>query len=78
MISTIKTWALAGLALAASIAYALFRTEQAKRAKERLEAVKQARETEKKATKAMIEGLGKEEAARHADIDTDNRTHFSD
>lgn len=76
MLSKIKSWAIAGLAILATVAYALFRTEQARRAKEKLKGVQQARETERKAGEALVDGLKKEQEVRNEEVDTNRRDHF--
>jgi len=75
VISTIKTWLLGGLAVIASVLFALFRGEQAARAREKVKASEKARKTEQKASKALVDGLKKEGEA-HENIDTINRTDF--
>ena len=77
MIGKIKTYALAGLAILASIFYALFRSQQALRAKEKLKGQVQARKTEAKAADAMVEGLEKEREVKNAKVNTTKRDHFS-
>ena len=67
--STIKTYAVAGLAVAVGILAALWQYQKAKFAKATLRGSEKARETERKATNAMIKGMEKEN-----EIKNDNST----
>jgi len=58
--STIKTYAVAALAVAVGILAALWQYQKAKFAKASLRGSEKARETERKATDAMTEGLKSE------------------
>lgn len=77
MIEKIKIYAIGALVFVATFFYALFRMEQVKRAKEKLNAIKSARETEQKATGALVTGLKKESEIRNEKIDPDKRDHFT-
>jgi len=77
IVSKLKTYALAILSVLAAVFFALFKGSQAARAKEKLDASENARETEQKATQALVDGLESEQEARNEDIDTSKRDHFS-
>ena len=62
-LSTIKAWGVAILGVLAAIFFGLFQHQRAKRKGEQLNRVKTARETEKKATDALVGGLTKEQQA---------------
>ena len=76
MLGKIKNGLIAVLSILATIAYALFRTEQAKRAKEKLAGEQAARKVEKKANLELVKGLEKEQEIRNEKVDTDRRNHF--
>ena len=61
MLGKLKTYGLAILGFLLAIVYALFRSEQAKRAKEKLERAQQARKIEQQATETMVDGLKRED-----------------
>ena len=73
MISTIKNYLLAGLAIIASLAVAAASWYRGSLKSAQLKGSEDAREVEKKATEAMIEGIENESK----DIDTSDRDHFS-
>lgn len=64
------------LALAVAILAALNYRQKAAREKERRQATEAAREVERKATDAVIDGTKRIEEARHAPIDTRDRSGF--
>ncbi len=64
------------LALAVAVLAALNYRQKAKRETERREASEAARQVERKATDAVLEGNRKIEEARHAPIDTRDRSGF--
>ena len=73
MISTIKNYLLAGLAIIASLAVAAASWYREALKSAQLKGSEDAREVEKKATEAMIKGIENESK----DIDTSDRDHFS-
>jgi len=56
-----KTYGLIALSIVATVLFALFKSEQAGRAKEKLKGEIQARKTGEAANKAMIEGKNRED-----------------
>ena len=72
-LSTIKNYLLTGLAIVASLAVAAASWYRSLLKSAQLKGSEDARETEKKATKAMLEGLDNESK----DIDTSDRDHFN-
>lgn len=75
-LASVKKYAAAALAFAVAILTALFYREKAAREKERRQATEAAREVERKATDAVIDGTKRIEEARHAPIDTRDRSGF--
>ena len=61
-LGTLKTWGLILLSIGAAIAFALFKNEQAGRAREKLKGEVQARKTAKAVSKAMMGGMSREQA----------------
>lgn len=76
MIASLKKYAAAALAFAVAILAALNYRQKASREKERRQATEAAREVERKATDAVIDGTKRIEEARHAPIDTRDRSGF--
>ena len=76
MFSTIKNYALAGLALIASIAVALMYRSKAKYEGAMRKGAEKVRETEKKATQAMTKGLEREKEARANAKDSITKRNF--
>ena len=76
VITHIKSWAVSALAILSAILAALFYREKAAREKQRREATDAARDVERKATDAVIDGTKRIEEARHAPIDTRDRSGF--
>jgi len=78
-LSTIKTWLLAGLGVVSAILFGLWKASQAQRVVEKLKGIKQARETERKAAKALVDGLQREQEkvddAKHR-AESGRRDHF--
>ena len=72
----IKSYALIVVSGLLAVAYALFKSEQAARAREKLKASEAARETERKANQALNDGLQKEKEAKNAKVDVNSRTDF--
>jgi len=72
--STIKTYAVAALAIAVGILAALWQYSRASHANDKLSGEKAAREVEKKDAKATAEGLQNEAKVINDDVDSD---HFS-
>ena len=60
-LSTIKSYAVIGLSLAAALFFGLYNREKANRQKEKIKGIQQARKTEKEANKAMMDGLKNEQ-----------------
>ena len=73
MFSTIKNYLLAGLAVLTGILAALWQYQKAKFAKASLRGSEKARETEKKATNAIIDGMEKENEIKNS-TDTDRKS----
>ena len=67
---------MAGLSFLLIILYALLQSEKKQRAQEKLKGMKIARDTEKRANTALVEGLKREQKAVK-NIDTSKRDHFS-
>ena len=77
MLSKIYQYAIAALALGLAIMTALFYRGQAVHQKAMRKGIEQVRETEKKATDAMVTGLNREKKARNdAKIAISNRKYF--
>jgi len=74
-LSTVKYYIMAALGFGVVVLYALLQSEKKERAQEKLKGIKKARETEKKATNAMVEGLQNEQDVKD-NIDTSKRDHF--
>ena len=72
-LSTAKNYLLAGLAVVASLAVAAAAWYRGSLKSAQLKGSEDARETEKKATEAMLEGLDNESK----DIDTSDRDYFN-
>lgn len=72
MMGKIKLYGLIALSLLATIFFALFKSEQAGRAKDRLKGEIQARKTGQAANEAMMGGLNDEEAANNKAADPSN------
>jgi hypothetical protein len=75
-LSTLKTWGLAILGVGAAVLFALLRNEQAKRAKEKVDLMKENNRVQQKASKATIDGLQREEKAKNEDVDPDDIDRF--
>lgn len=60
MLGKLKLWGIGLLSGLLLLFYTLFKAEKAKRTREKLQRVKAARETERKATEAMVEGQKRE------------------
>ncbi|GMR16182.1 MAG: hypothetical protein BMS9Abin31_0493 [Gammaproteobacteria bacterium] len=67
--STIKTWAIAGMAVAIPVLFALWKMSQFGRIKDKIKGIKNARDTESRTADAIIEGLQYEKES------TDNLSH---
>jgi len=76
MLRTIKNYLLAGLAVVTGILAALWQYQKAKFAKASLRGSEKARETEQKATDAIIKGMEKENEIKNDD--TTDRKSFLD
>ena len=76
ILDNLRKYAAAALALAVAILAALNYRQKAAREKERRQATEAAREVERKATDAVIDGSKRIEEARHAPIDTRDRSGF--
>ena len=77
MLSNFKTYAIALLGIAAAVFAALFYRSKAKYEGAMRKGVEQVRETEKKATTAMVNGLNREkEARKNAKDSIVNRSYF--
>lgn len=74
MLAQLKTYALAILAVIATIAYALFKTEQTKRYKNKMEVAKVASDTLVRANKGINEV--EKEGRQKLDQKDPNRSHF--
>ena len=74
MLTKIKFFFMAGLAIAATFFYALLQTEKRKRIQDKLKAEKKAREIEKLGYEAGMDGIKKEQKIR--EDDTDNKPGF--
>ena len=72
-LSTAKNYIIAGLAVAVGLLSAIASWYRGSLKSAQLKGSEDARETEKKAVKAMLEGLGNESK----DIDTSDRDHFN-
>lgn len=78
LLSSLKTHSTAILAALVGILSALvygFR-QKALREEEKRKGVEKARETETKATKAIVEGQSREKTIRETPVDTSRRDHF--
>ena len=63
-LSTLKTWGLIGLGFAATILFALFKSEKAGRAKDKLDGIVTARKIEHEAHDQLSKDLKREAAER--------------
>lgn len=78
-LSQIKTWALAGLGILASVMSVLFFRKKAQHESAKRKGIEKARETERKAADAMVEGITREQEKTDEAIDkvrSGDRTHF--
>lgn len=76
MFSTIKTYAMATLAILAAILFGLWNWEKARRQKERAKGLINQRKVERKGTDALVKGMQKENEETNKPVDTDERKHF--
>ena len=76
MLTKIKAYAMAGLAVVATIFYSLWKRSESARAKDKLAAEKKAREVEQLGVEAAFKGYEKEQEIRREEIDTTRRDHF--
>ncbi len=60
-LSTIKSWLLGSLALGTAILFGLWKVSQLGRVKDKVKGINRARDTEKRANKAALEGLQREQ-----------------
>lgn len=76
-LSTLKTWAVAALSFLSVVLFAVGRAKDASRAKADRKRTEAARQTEQAATKAMLDGLEREqEAVDEAHNTSGKRDHF--
>ena len=73
----LKAYAVAALAIVVPILGALFYREKAGREKERRQAIEGARDVERAATDAVIEGQKRQQEAADAPVDTTRRDDFT-
>lgn len=76
MLSKLKTYSIAILGALAAFAGFMWQMTRAKHEKALKDGIEEARETEKKATEAMIEGVNKENEIKNDN--TTDRTSFLD
>ncbi len=77
MLANIKYYAMAFLGFLAILFWGLLQSEKKQRVQEKLKGIKRARQVEKRAVKALVEGLKNEQDEIGKPIDVIIRDHFN-